>query len=122
MKISKKPYKNLLVWQRSYSFILGVYQVTKDFPSEEKYGVTSQLRRAAVSVSNNIVEGGAKRSAKDFVRFLYIAKGSLTECEFLLELARDLQYLGTIDYDRLEDLRRQTSILLNRLINSLSQV
>jgi four helix bundle protein len=83
------------------------------------YGVTSQLRRAAVSVLANIVEGQAKPTRKDFRRYLNISKGSIRECEFFLELSKDLGYLGPNNFDKLNNLQNRTAFLLYKLICSL---
>lgn len=110
--IAIKPYQNILAWQKSYEFIIEVYRITRGFPTEERYGITSQLRRAAVSVSANIVEGRAKQTEKDFLRYLDIAKGPLWECQFFLKLSKDLGYLSNDEREYLEDLRTQTDYLL----------
>jgi four helix bundle protein len=120
MSDDEKPYKKLIVWQRGYEFVLEVYRLSETFPKREWYGLTSQLRRAAVSVLANIVEGSAKRSLKDFLRFLDIAKGSLWECEFLLELSKDLHYLTQDDFQHLDELRAKTAYLLHRLTIAIS--
>lgn len=119
MERELKPYKKLMAWQRGYELVLSVYRLTESFPKEERFGLTSQLRRASVSVIANIVEGSAKKSQNDFSRFLDIAKGSLWETECLLELARDLKYLKKDDYEFLEDIRAKTAYLLHRLSHSL---
>ncbi|KKW33287.1 MAG: S23 ribosomal protein [Candidatus Uhrbacteria bacterium GW2011_GWA2_53_10] len=111
--MAKQPYHELIVWKNAHVFVLEVYKATENFPAEEKYGVTSQLRRAAVSVCCNIVEGHAKHSKADALRFLDIAGGSLRECAYLIELARDLTLLSATLYDTLDDLQRGTSYLLN---------
>ncbi|HMD85005.1 MAG TPA: four helix bundle protein [Terriglobia bacterium] len=81
------------VWQRSHSLALRVYRLTKALPGDEKYGLVSQLRRAAVSVPTNIAEGSKREGNQDFARFLNIAEGSLAETEYLIMLSRDLDYL-----------------------------
>jgi four helix bundle protein len=86
-------FTDLRVWQRSYSLALNVYRVTKALPADEKYGLVSQLRRAAVSVPTNIAEGSKREGNRDFARFLNISEGSLAETENLIMLARDLEYL-----------------------------
>ncbi len=87
-------YRDLRVWRESHAFLLGVYRVTAELPSEEKYGLTSQLRRAAVSVPTNIVEGARRQGRQDYVRFLNLAEASLAEAEYLLIVTVDLQYLS----------------------------
>jgi four helix bundle protein len=86
-------FQDLKVWQRSHALVLGIYQLTKDFPSSERFGITSQLRRAAVSVPTNIAEGTKRLGSQDYVRFINIAEGSLAETEYLIMLSRDLAYL-----------------------------
>jgi len=83
-------FTELRVWQRSQAFAVQIYRVTRSFPSEERFGLTSQLRRAAVSVPTNIAEGSKRRSRQDYARFLNLAEGSLAEVECLLMLSRDL--------------------------------
>jgi len=86
-------FTDLKVWQRSHSLALRVYRLTKALPADEKYGLVSQLRRAAVSVATNIAEGSKREGNQDFARFLNIAEGSLVETEYLIMLSRDLDYL-----------------------------
>jgi four helix bundle protein len=86
-------HEDLEVWKRGYSFALAVYKATKGFPREEVYGLTSQLRRAALSIPLNIAEGSARNTSKDFLHFLNIADGSLAESLTLIRMAADLQYL-----------------------------
>jgi len=86
-------FTDLKVWQRSHQLVLRIYRQTKVFPSEEKYGLTSQLRRAAVSVPTNIAEGSKRERNQDYARFLNIGEGSLAETEYLVMLSRDLEYL-----------------------------
>ena len=88
-----QDYKNIKVWQKSYKLVLRVYKLTDVFPRHELYALTSQLRRAAVSVPSNIAEGSAKESDTDFARFLEIAIGSAFEMECQLMLAKDLGYI-----------------------------
>lgn len=86
-------FTELRVWQRSHAFVLEIYKRTATFPSDERFGMTSQLRRAAASVPTNIAEGSKRRTALEYARFLNIAEGSLAEAEYLLMLCRDLGYL-----------------------------
>jgi four helix bundle protein len=86
-------FRDLKVWQRSHLLALNIYRQTKSFPAHEQYGVTSQLRRAAVSVPTNIAEGSKRRQNRDYARFLNIAEASLAETEYLIILSRDLGYL-----------------------------
>jgi four helix bundle protein len=97
MQCSIRPiiqsYRDLVVWKKSMAFVLDVYRCTQAFPKIETYGLTSQLRRAAVSVPSNIAEGQARRSTGEFKQFLGNARGSLTEVETQILIARDLGYL-----------------------------
>jgi four helix bundle protein len=85
-------FKNLKVWQRSHQLVLDVYKLTVSFPSHERFGLTSQLRRSAASVPTNIAEGCKRQGQQDFARFLNIAEGSSSETEYLVMLSSDLGY------------------------------
>jgi len=87
-----QSYTDLKVWQRSHALVLAVYRLTAVLPSDERFGLISQLRRASVSVPSNIAEGSKRQGHQDFARFLNIAEGSLAEVDYLLLLARDLGY------------------------------
>ena len=115
---NKKGYHQLVVWQAAHELALAVYRATEDFPRTEAFGLTSQLRRAAVSVAANIVEGQARRGDKEFSRFLAIANGSLAELEYHLELALDLGYLSTEKYESLDGLRFRVGYLLHGFMES----
>jgi four helix bundle protein len=91
-------YKDLKVWEKAHHFTLSVYEITKSFPKEEIYGLTSQMRRAASSIPANIAEGCGKNSKLDFANFLNIALGSSNESEYFLILAKDLNYIKTEDF------------------------
>jgi len=88
-----QPFTDLKVWQRSHALVLELYRLTREFPTDERFGLTSQLRRAATSIPTNIAEGSRRQHRQDFARFLNIAEGSLAEVEYLLLLSRDLGYL-----------------------------
>jgi four helix bundle protein len=106
-------------WKLGIELADAVYSITKSFPTEEQFGLTSQLQRAAVSVSTNIAEGAARGTDKDFCRFLYIARGSLAEIETLVLIATNA---GLIDQDRryqLLTLRNRTAQTLQGLIRSI---
>ena len=93
----KKPitsHKDLKVWQRSMDLTIEIYTLTKMFPSEEKYGLTSQVRRAAVSVPSNIAEGVSRKSPKEYINFLYISLASLSEVDTQLIIAERLKYFS----------------------------
>jgi four helix bundle protein len=90
-----QSFRELKVWQRSHAFVLAVYRLSEAFPSQERFGVVSQLRRAAVSVPTNIAEGSKRRTSQDYARFLNLAEASLAETEYLLMLCRDLGYIAS---------------------------
>ena len=115
-----KHWKDLLVWQKSHELVLSVYRITSDFPKSERYGIVDQTRRAAASIPANTVEGHSRNSQKDFLRFLYIARGSLEELRYFLLLSRDLDFINKDKYLELEENCQQVSKLLNGLIKSLS--
>lgn len=109
----KEPgYKRLIVWQKADELAYSVYLASKDFPKEEIYGITSQLRRAVLSVPINIVEGYARHSKKELKHFLNIAIGSLAETEYLLDFCRHLNYLKESNFQKLNNLRKEVGRLL----------
>jgi len=90
-----KRFEELIVWQKAHPFVLSIYRVSDSFPNNESYGLTSQFRRAAVSVPGNIAEGFKRKSKPDKVRLMNIAQGSLEECRYYLLLSKDLGYADT---------------------------
>lgn len=112
-------YHNLLVWKRSLEFVKLAYRLVKLFPANEMYGLVSQLRRAAVSVLANIVEGRGKPTDKDFIRYLYISISSLNECQCYLELSLELTYISQGQFDFIYKKSKELSYLLFRLIRKL---
>ena len=96
-------YKNLEIWQRSVKLATDIYEISKSFPVEEKYGLISQIRRCAVSVPSNIAEGAGRDSNKDFKRFVNIAYGSLCELETQLIIAQNLELINLDTHSTLED-------------------
>jgi four helix bundle protein len=111
----------LIVWQKSHELVLKIYEATKDFPKEEQFGLTSQIRRAAVSIPSNIVEGKARGSNKDFKRFLLIARGSLEELKYQILLSNDLNYINEDTYKDLLNITKEVGRLLNGLMVSLDE-
>ena len=109
-------YKDLKVWGKAYQFSLMIYEVTKLFPKEEVYGLTSQTRRAAVSIAANIAEGCGKNTNPDFAKFLNIALGSSNESEYFILLAKDLTYLSDEKYETLSVLINEIKAMLISLI------
>ena len=88
-----RDFRELKVWEKAHLLTLKIYKVTKGYPKEELYGLTSQLRRACVSIPTNIAEGCVRSSDADFARFLYIALGSTSELEYLIVLSNDLKFI-----------------------------
>jgi four helix bundle protein len=96
-----RDYTKIEVWRLADDFTVAVYERTRSFPKEEIYGLTSQLRRASYSIPTNIVEGASRESKKDYLHFLYIARGSLSETQYFFHLARQLDYLSSQEADAL---------------------
>lgn len=115
--VTIKNYRDLIAWQKAMEFVTAVYQTTAQFPREEIYGLTSQLRRAAVSIPSNIAEGHGRNSTRDFIKFLSIAYGSLNETQTQLMIGKNLGYLTKPPCDQL----LEHSYELARLINGLSR-
>ena len=116
-----KNYKELNVWQKAYELCLKIYRITAKFPKEEKYGLTSQVRRSVVSVSSNIAEGYGRKTTLDYVRMLYISYGSVCELETQILLAGDLDFikkgeLGTLKKD-IAEIERMLKALIKSLEN-----
>lgn len=107
---------NLIVWKKSHELVLKIYDLTSRFPSSEQFGLTSQIRRAAVSIPSNIVEGKARGSDKDLLRFLFYARGSLEEVKYQTLLANDLNYIDTENHNELQNLMFEIDKMLNGLI------
>lgn len=117
--MNEKGYKKLKVYHETHLLVKLVYQATGTFPRSEVFGLVSQMRRAAVSVAANIIEGQARASKKEFKQFLFIANGSLAELEYYFELSLDLGYISTSEYEGLEDQRSNAGRLLGGLIKHL---
>ena len=112
-------YRSLLVYQKAEKLAESVYLFTKNFPKDEQFGLTSQARRAAISVAANIVEGWSRNSKKEKIQFYYISRGSLTEVEFYIDFSNKLKYISEEQFMELTNIRHETARLLNGLIKSL---
>ena len=110
---STKSFESLIMWREAHKVTLRVYELTKSFPKEELFGLTSQFRRAAISISANIAEGYKKRGSADKLRFMNISQGSLEECRYYIILSKDLGYISESERLELETLISRTSYLLN---------
>jgi four helix bundle protein len=112
-------HREMIVWQKSIELVKRVYGLTKSFPREEIYGLTAQLRRAAVSIPANIAEGHARSGRRDYAHFLVIARGSLNEVDTLIELALSLEYTSRDKLNQVFGLMDEVGRMLNKLYNSL---
>lgn len=114
--MTAKSFEDLVVWQKAHEFVLGTYNISRDYPKDERFGLTSQFRRAAVSIPANIAEGFKKTSRADKLRFFNIAQGSLEECRYYLRLARDLGYATD---GKLVELLAESSRLLEGYMSAI---
>jgi four helix bundle protein len=115
------PYERFEAFQACDNLVIGIYRVTKSYPSDERYGLTSQTRRAAVSTAANIVEGSARRGSGEFRRLLDIAIGSLAEVSYLLRLAKRLEYLSETQWRKVDELRDRAGRLTWRLYQAVAR-
>lgn len=118
MNVVSRNYRDLIVWQRAMDLVETIYRLSAGLPAEERFGLTSQLRRSAVSIPSNIAEGQARGSAPDFVRFLQIAHGSLREAETQLMIAQRIGYLSHREVEPLLEQSGEVGRLLQGLIRS----
>jgi len=116
-----RDYTKIDAWKLADDLTVAVYEVTRAFPREELYGVTSQLRRAACSVPANIVEGSSRESKRDYLHFLYIARGSLSEAQYFIHLSRRLGLLSAASAEQLTGQTRQTFACLHGLIKAVEK-
>jgi len=112
-------YKDLIVWQKSMGLVLAIYELTKHFPKSEMYGLTSQMRRAAISIPSNIAEGKARGTRKDYRRFLLNSFGSGAELETQIKIAKQLPFGKNLDYSQVDKLLDEVMKMLNVLIKKL---
>jgi len=116
-----QDFRDLKVWQRAHALTLSIYRETRGFPKEERYGLTSQLRRAAASIPANLAEGRLRPTDKDFARFVGIALGSAAEVDYFLQLVRDLGFVESARCDALNgdinEIKKMLSALHTRLRN-----
>lgn len=115
----KRTHENLEVRKEAMELVTEIYRDTKAFPKEELYGLTSQIRRAAVSIPANLAEGAARSGSKEFIQFLHIARGSLSELETLVQIAANLDYLDKAKATGLNSRTERISALLSGLLRSL---
>ena len=117
--MDSRAHRKLDIWKRSMEFVQGIYQVTEAFPKAEIYGLTSQMRRAAVSIPSNLAEGAARKGSKEFKQYLNIAQGSISELDTQIELASMLNYIDLKIYEGLMEKLSTISKMLFGLSRSL---
>ena len=116
-----RDYTKIEAWRLADDLVVHVYERTKRFPREETYGITSQMRRAVCSVAANIVEGSSRESQRDWLHFLYIARGSLSETQYFVHLSRRLGYLNEVEGEMLAEEIKRTFACLHGLIRSVEK-
>ena len=116
-----KTFRDLIVWHKSIAMVTDFYKMTRDFPHEELYGLTSQIRRSAVSIPSNIAEGYGRNSQKDYTRFLQIANGSLFELQTQLEIGSHLGFVSNHDFEKQTEKTREIELMLGSLIRKVKQ-
>jgi len=116
-----RDYSKIEAWKLADDLTVAIYERTQSFPREEMYGLTSQLRRASYSVPANIVEGSSRESKKDYLHFLYIARGSLSETQYFIHLARRLGYLSREEADKLHEQTKLTFACLHGLTQAVGR-
>ena len=112
-------YEGLNVFKESHKFVLEIYDITKSFPKDEKFRLIDQLIRASYSIPSNIAEGNSRNTTKDYINFLYMARGSASEVKYFLLLSNDLGYISSDKYEALKNKIENIAKMLNGLINSL---
>lgn len=117
----ERGYKDLKAWQKSMDFVDTIYSVTRNFPKDEVYGLTSQIRRSVVSIASNLAEGCSRSSTKDFIRFIEISYGSLAEVETQIYIANRQKYILDEAMEKLLEQASEIGRMLNGLINSLNK-
>jgi len=116
-----RSFEDLSVWKRSHELVLKIYKMTKDFPKEERYGLVTQMRRAAISVAANIAEGFKRKGIKDKINFYNTSQSSLNELQYYTILVKDLRYTDSLELDKIKLLIDEVAKMLNGLISSISK-
>ncbi|OGK10312.1 hypothetical protein A2767_02985 [Candidatus Roizmanbacteria bacterium RIFCSPHIGHO2_01_FULL_35_10] len=115
-----KSFTDLIVWQKGHSFVLEIYKTTSQFPKDELYGLTSQIKRAVISITSNIAEGFVRHFKKEKVQFYYVSLGSATEVQNQLLIARDLHFIDTDQFNLLNGRVNEIARMTNSLIRSIN--
>ena len=116
-----KPHKNLDVWKKSIELVVHLYRIVGIFPSDEKYALVSQIKRAAVSIPSNIAEGAARNTKKEFINYLHISQGSLSELDTQIEISIKLGFISASDFKQIENIMIDIDKMLSGLIRSLKK-
>jgi four helix bundle protein len=116
-----KPHKKLDAWKQSMELVVDVYQITNQFPPQERYGLIDQIRRAAISIPSDIAEGAARQTGREFANYLHIAQGSLSELDTQVELARQLDYINAANYKLLDERSTRIDKMITGLIHHLAK-
>ncbi|MDR3449114.1 MAG: four helix bundle protein [Alphaproteobacteria bacterium] len=119
--MKERSHKNLVAWHKSMALVTEIYSLTKKFPKEETYGLTSQIRRAAVSIPSNLAEGHAMKSTVHYLKFIYIARGSLAEVETQLTIAGNLSYIAETELNPMLMKADELGKMLSKLVASLNK-
>ncbi len=121
MKDRLESYKDLIVWQKSVELVINIYRLTRSFPKEEMYGITSQMRRCAVAIPSNIAEGYHRNHIKEYIQFLYIAKSSASELETQLIIVKKLDFAAQNEVTQIEDKLLEILKMLSTLVSKLKE-
>ena len=116
-----KTYREFIAWQKSMSFVTNIYKMTQSFPKEESFGLTSQIRRSAISIPSNFAEGFGRKGNKEFLRFINIAIGSLYECQTQLEISKNIGYLNADEFETSFNQSKEIEALLRGLAKTLNK-
>ena len=119
--MAEKAHKKLVLWQKAVHLVVSVYEVTRRFPAGERFGLAAQMQRAAVSIPSNVAEGAARKGRKEYLHFIYTARGSLSELDTQVEIADLLGYLKLDESSKLQAEMDEVSKLLNGVIAYLSR-
>ena len=116
-----KTFRDLIVWQKAMQLVTDTYQITLNFPKEELYGLTSQIKRCSISIPSNMAEGYGRNSTEDYLRFLKISRGSLYELQTQIEIAFNLHYIKKDAFDRMNEAGREIERMVSSLITKINQ-
>jgi four helix bundle protein len=117
----EKPHKRLDVWKQAINLVGLVYEIAKSLPKDEEYGLISQIKRAALSIPGNIAEGAARQTKKEYIQFLYIARGSISEMDTYFEIAMRLGYISPVSITAIDKKMIDVDKMLTGLIHSLKR-